>query len=93
MNPGLMKPPAIDAPKMPQQGMGDDAQYTGSDQRCAQCANFDGGDQCSLGVNGGTVEPMGHCNKFEGGEPNEGINGDESAGSIGGDPQAGYRAR
>jgi hypothetical protein len=69
----MMKPRPIEgAPKMPEQPMGGgDAGYTGSETRCASCVHFDGDSQCALGVNGGAVEPMGHCNKHEAGESTE----------------------
>jgi hypothetical protein len=75
MNPGMMKPRPIEgAPKMPESPMpemGGDAGYTGSEERCAGCVHFDGMEKCEIGVNGGAVEPMGHCSKFEAGEGSE----------------------
>jgi hypothetical protein len=70
----MMKPRPIEGPMQPPSAppqMADDAGYTGSDQRCANCAHFDGMEKCAVGVNGGTCEPMGHCDKFEGGESEE----------------------
>jgi hypothetical protein len=58
------RPRSLEAPE-PEM---DDAGYTGSDKRCESCEHFDGAGACAIGVNGGTCEPMGHCNKHEGGE-------------------------
>lgn len=45
------------------------AKYTGPEERCGLCNNFNGDDKCNLGW---PAEPEGHCDKFTSSMQSEG---------------------
>lgn len=67
--------PAPDDPDAPEAEQGEDALkgagYTGPEERCFSCKNFDGDAKCELFD--AEVSEQGHCRRFEvGGEEEEG---------------------